>query len=234
MKNEASKTRTLDIAFVVDADLLKRLEVILKETSEALEYTITFSDGTSVHYGDMKGIIGLPNSDQRSIVSLIAGTAGEKSKSGFVSLKKDSPSLEYTIYGSQRDVVYFASQLDDWVSAIRQWYSPFISSESGSSGAGLFLIAALFGLPLYSWERISRLSPALDKAGAYHWVALPTVVAMYAAEYYMLRLFPRGIFAIGQGAKQNQFNIYIRTAVLGGLVLSLIAGVLANLITRHL
>ena len=130
MKNEASKTRSLDIAFVVTPDLLKRLAVILGETSDTLEYTAKFSDGTSVHYNKIEDVIGQPNSDERSIVSLIAGTADETVKSAYVNPKKnDSPSLEYTINGAQRDVIYFADQLDDWVAATRQWYSPFFSSK---------------------------------------------------------------------------------------------------------
>jgi hypothetical protein len=54
-----------------------------------------------------------PNGENR-------GTAGEGSqfKSAYVNLKaKDSPSVEYTINGTQRDVVYFADQLDDCVCA---------------------------------------------------------------------------------------------------------------------
>lgn len=77
MQNEASKTRTLNIAFVVTPDLLKRLAVILGETSDFLEYTVKYSDGTSVHYDKIEDVIGQSNSDRRSIVSLIAGTAGE-------------------------------------------------------------------------------------------------------------------------------------------------------------
>src|SRR5258707_11603388 len=129
-RNEASKTRTLDIAFVVNADLLRRLATILGETSDKLEYTVKFSDGTSVHYHDIEEVIGQPNSKERSIVSLIAGPADERVRSAYVNLKKNgSPSVEYTINGTQRDVIYFADQLDDWVSAVRQWYSPFFSTD---------------------------------------------------------------------------------------------------------
>ncbi len=60
MRNEASKTRSLDIAFVVTPDLLKGLEVILGETSDTLEYTVKFSDGTSVHYNKIDDVIGQP------------------------------------------------------------------------------------------------------------------------------------------------------------------------------
>src|SRR5882672_8305131 len=144
MQNKASKTRTLDIAFVVTPDLLKRLAAILGETSDSLEYTVKFSDGTTVNYNKIADVIERPNSDERSIVSLIAGTADEQVKSAYVNLKNSgSPSLEYTINGTQRDVVYFADQLDDWVAATRQWYSPFFSGESNPSGAGLVLFAVV-------------------------------------------------------------------------------------------
>lgn len=235
MKNEASKTRSLDIAFVVDAELLNRLAEILGETSDTLEYTVKYSDGTSVRYADMQEITGQPNSNQRSMVSLIAGTAGEKPKSAFVNLKKDdSPSLEYTVFGTQRDVIYFANQLDDWVAATRQWYSRFLSSEKTMSGGGALLFIAAIALPIYGLDRLTHFFPALGSKGPYGWLALPLLALMGFLEYLILRLFPRGTFAIGHGAKRHQVFVYVRNTVLGGLVLSVIASVLANWITKHL
>jgi hypothetical protein len=227
MKNEASKTRTLDIAFVVTPDLLKRLAEILGKTSETLEYTAKFSDGTSFNYDKIEDVIGHSNSDKRSIVSLIAGTADEAVKSAYVNLKKnDSPSLEYTINGAQRDVIYFADQLDEWVAAVRQWYSPFLSGSSNPSGAGLILGLALLVLPFYIWEHISRLYGAVGRQGSYSWVALPALALMGVAEYWILKLFPRGTFAIGQGEKRYQFFVYVRRTVLFGSLLSVLIRVL--------
>ena len=234
MKNEASKTRSLDIAFVVTPDLLKRLAVILAETSDTLEYTAKFSDGTSVHYDKIEDVIGQPNSDERSIISLIAGTADEAVKSAYVNLKKnDSPSLEYTINGAQRDVIYFADQLDDWVAATRQWYSPFFSGPSNTSGAGMVLVLIAFFLPLYAWDHIARLSAALGKNGSYQWIALPAIALMAVAEYWILKLFPRGTFAIGQGERRHQFFIYLRRTVIVGTLISVLVRVLWTLFTKH-
>src|SRR5712691_5229966 len=144
MKNKASKTRSLKIAFVVNADHLRRLGTVLGEASKQLEYTVGFSDGTSVRYADVEDIIKLPNSKEHSITSLIAGTPEEKNLSdiqympskgqmampstevavappstAYVTLRKsnpaEAPSVEYTITGSQRNVVYLGAQLDDWV-----------------------------------------------------------------------------------------------------------------------
>jgi hypothetical protein len=222
MKNEASKTRSLDIAFVVTPDLLKRLAIILEETSDVLEYTAKFSDGTSVHYDKIEDVIEQPNSDERSIVSLIAGTAGENMKSAFVNLKEnDSPSLEYTINGAQRDVIYFADQLDDWVAAVRQWYSPFFSGPSNPSGPSLILFITLVGLPLFLCARVAKAYPAtLGKGAPYQWLLLVGLAGLGVAEYWILKLFPRGTFSIGQGERRHQFLVYIRRSVIFATVLS--------------
>src|SRR5216684_2492173 len=137
MRNEAEKTRSLKIAFVVNADHLRRLATVLGEASKQLEYTVGFSDGTSVHYNDVEDIIKLPNSNEHSIISLIAGTPEEGNQTAFVTLRKsdpESPTLEYTLGGPQRNVVYLGAQLDDWVAAIRQWYS-FVRSFDAAGAA---------------------------------------------------------------------------------------------------
>ena len=242
MKNQASKTRTLDIAFVVNRDLLRRLAAILSETSNTLEYTVKYSDGTSVHYPKIEDVIGQPNSKERSIVSLIAGPADERAKSAYVSLKKNgSPSLEYTINGTQRDVVYFADQLDDWVSAVRQWYSPFFSSDTVGalnmptfSGAGAVLFIVAIFLPIYVWGRVSPIFlPNAPNGDWRSWVQLLALVAMWATEYYLFKLFPRGVFAIGRGEKQHQFVVFVRNAVLIGLAVSVAASFFVNWISKH-
>ncbi len=123
MKYEALKERSLKIAFVVNGDLLRRLATVLGEVSSNLEYTVKFSDGTSVRYPDVEDIIKLPNSSEHSIVSLIAGTPEGTEQTAYVTLRKSDPeasSVEYTISGQQSKVVYFASQLDDWIAAVRQ------------------------------------------------------------------------------------------------------------------
>src|SRR5258708_23590547 len=91
VKNEASKTRSLKIAFVVNADHLRRLATVLGEASKQLEYTVGFSDGTSVHYNDVDDIIKLPNSNEHSIISLIAGTPEAGNQTAFVTLRQSDP-----------------------------------------------------------------------------------------------------------------------------------------------
>jgi hypothetical protein len=236
MQNKASKTRTLNIAFVVTPDLLKRLAVIMGEASDALDYTVRFSDGTSVRYDSIEDVIGQPNSNERLITSLIAGTADETDKSAYVNLKKnDQPSLEYTINGTQRDVVYFADQLDDWVAAIRQWYSPLFSGtpDFPSVVAMIIILAGAFFLPFYALEHVSRLHPAFGKGGLYAWVAALAWIMWWIAGYWILKVFPRGTFATGQGERRHQFLVYLRRTVIFGTILSVLVRAFFIWFTPH-
>lgn len=232
MRNEASKTRSLKIAFVVNADNLRRLNTVLSEASKQLEYTVGFSDGTSVRYGDVEDIIKLPNSAEHSITSLIAGTPEEGNQSAFVTLRKsgpESPSLEYTLNGQQRNVVYLGAQLDDWVAAIRQWYSVGRSFEA----AGAFFALIVLLAPIFAWGYLFQfLFPQALRTLS--WVKSLAIVLLYVAEFGIFKLFPRGTFAIGRVAARHEFLVWVRRGVLAALAVSVIAGVIANLITRHL
>jgi hypothetical protein len=234
MENRASKNRSLNIAFVLTPDLLKRLAVILREASEQLEFTVKFADGTSVHYDHIEEIIEQPNSEHRSIVGLIAGTAGESTQSANVVLKgkyasAEEPSVEYTLSGPQRSVVYLSDQLDDWVAATRQWYS-----RAFLPGFAIPLVFVAFLLPLYIWDHTSQffLSQAQIKVVP-GWAKLLAVVLMWVAEYFIFRLFPRGTFAIGKGATRQQFLSSVRWSVMVAFVVSFVGSIVANLLTRH-
>jgi hypothetical protein len=226
MKNEASKTRSLKIAFVVNADHLRRLDTVLSEVSKQLEYTVGFSDGTNVRYDKVEDVIKLPNSDEHSIISLIAGTPEEGNETAFVTLRKsdpESPALEYTLTGPQRNVVYLAAQLDDWVAAIRQWHSFFRSF----SAAGFVLALFTFFGPLLVWDKVFRFLPGMVKT--WSWAKVLTVVLLYVAEFGIFKLFPPGTFAIGRGAARYEFLIWLRRAA-AALVASTIVGVIIKLI----
>ncbi len=231
MENRASKNRSANIAFVLTPDLLRRLAVTLREASEQLEFTVKFSDGVSVNYTNVEEIIEQPNSEHRSIVGLIAGTTGEGTPSVNVVLKSkfasgEEPSIEYTLTGPQRSVIYLADQLDNWVMGTRQWYSRAFSPPLAIS-----LVFGAFFLPLYIWSHISHYF--LVTKGLPSSVGLVAFGLMWAAEYYIFTLFPRGTFAIGKGAAHHQFLNSVRWGVLVGLIVSFVGSVVANLLTSH-
>jgi hypothetical protein len=226
MENEASKTRSLNIAFHADTEGLESLERVLSELKGAQEYQVRFSDGSTVKYLDVKDIVAQPNSGRRFIVAVIASVEGRAGHSAFVTVRDDpEPSVEYTINGPQKDVIYFADKLDDWIASCRQWYSPFFST------LGVVPVVAAIILPLYLAARISKVFPA--KTGPLSLLPLLVMIVVGLAEYWICKLFPRGTFAIGYGAKRHQRFTFIRNSVLVAFALSLVASVLANWLTQH-
>src|SRR5258708_28576243 len=119
MENETSKNRPLKTAFLLDATSLRSLQTLLSEIHGAVEYRVKFSDGTTIKY-DMDEIIDQPNAGTKAIVSITMSVEGE-GRSAFLGMRGDpEPSVEYTLTGVQRDVVYFADKLDDWIASCTQ------------------------------------------------------------------------------------------------------------------
>jgi hypothetical protein len=244
MKTEASKTRSLEIAFVVSASDLEQLENILREIGDTFEYQVRFSDGHTLQYHDIADVLKQQNSQTRSIVSVIAGVTGPGKRSAYVVLKdgKSShtsyqpfnnrsvslPSIEYTVNGTQKDAIYVGDKLDEWTAGIRQWYSVFDRSLMQ------FLLAAIiiFG-PIWLWNNAS---PYLFPSGfikSHNWVEGVTVIGIWVAVFLTFKLFPRATFAVGQGVQRHQFTTYLRNSVLGAFLLSTLASLLANWLTRR-
>lgn len=241
MGTEASKTRSLDIAFLLDAENLTQLENTLKEIGDAIEYQVKFSDGHTLQFRSAEEVLKQPNSRARSIMSLIAGVSGRGKQSVYVVLKDppkssstfgnsapSSPSVEYTITGTQKNVIYLGDRLDEWAAGIRQWYSVFYRGF-----LALVLFAAIVAGPIWLWNNASPhlFSPAFLKS--HDWLQGASLVSLWVGVYWLFKLFPRATFGIGQGVKRHQFFVYLRTSVLLGFALSSLASVLANWLTAH-
>jgi hypothetical protein len=181
---------------------------LLSEIHGPVEYRVRFSDGSTVKYLDVEEIVSQPNSGTRSIVSVISSVEGD-GRTAFLGLRGDpEPSVEYTLSGIQRDVMYFADKLDDWIASCTQWYSRFYTSNLGS------LIAVIvIALPIYFASRVEALySP---KGSAWHpYVMVLTLAGVGYVEYCVLKLFPRATFAVGYGARRNHWFGVIRVSVL--------------------
>lgn len=223
--NKADKNRALEIAFLVDAELLGRLAVVLSEVGKPIEYKVKFSDHTSVEYPDVEEIIHQPNTRQRSVVSVTANTPGERQESAYVVLRASpSPHVEYTVKGSQARVIYFGSQLDDWVAAIRQWYSPLYDY------AFLVVIFALY-TRFFLWQHVGShfLPVAIEQGKTDSWIRFLAILVMEIAGFSAFKLFPRATFAVGQGTKRDEFLKYLRNTIVG-FALAVLAGMLVSLL----
>jgi hypothetical protein len=56
---------------------------------------------------------------------------------------------------------------------------------------------------------------------------------MWIIEAWIFSLFPRGIFAIGQGEKRHQYLLWLRRTVIFGTLLSVAVRILWALFTKR-
>ena len=172
----------------------------------------------------MDDFISQPNAGDKFIVAVMASVEGE-GRSAFLGMRDDpQPSVEYTLAGRQRDVIYFADKLDDWIASCTQWYSPVYSSNFG-----LLIVVGVIALPVFFAGRVAKVFPP-GKGDWHQYLAGATLFGVGIAEYWALKLFPRATFAIGHGARRNQWFNVIRISVL----LSVAVALFKEWLMRHL
>ncbi len=225
MENETSKTRSLQVAFLLDPPSLRNLQTLLSEIKGSLEYKVKFSDGSTTKYSDVDEITKLSNAGKKCIVAIIASVEGRPGHSAFLTMRGDpEPSVEYTLTGGQRDVGYFADKLDDWIASCTQWYSTFYSSN-----VGLLVGVGLIALPIFLMVRMAKVFPS-SKAGWQSYLPMITLIGVSVGEYWASKLFPRATFAIEYGARRNRLFSVIRVSVLLAIVITL----LGDWLVQHL
>lgn len=223
MENPTTKNRPLDMAFVVDAEQLKQLNAILSEIGHGVEYSVKFSDGSTVQY-ELGEVLNQPNSTRRAITAISANVEGRGVSANVTLRENPVPPVEYMLSGPQNRVIYFADKLDDWTATTARWYSIFFSSASLQL---LPLISAL-AFPFVVASGLRHCFPTIT------WLPAAGLLAMIAGESCGFKLFPRGTFAIGDGLKRSKRLASFAGTYAAAFVLSFIGGILANLITRKI
>jgi hypothetical protein len=229
---QTTKTRSLNIAFVLEPASLQQLANILSESGGPLEYTVKFADGSSVTYPAIGEVVALPNPTKCSIVSLIAGTSASEFRAASIVFRKSpEPTVEYTISGPQQQVVYLAYKLDQWVATITQFYSRFYQPVY----AGLAIVFAAIIPPVLVWNHvIAHFLPNVPRETTpWHWQKSVSVVCMWVLLGAATKLFPTATFAVGQGAKRHETFKKVREALLYTIPSALILGVIAAWIYDH-
>jgi hypothetical protein len=97
----------------------------------------------------------------------------------------------------------------------------------------LYLLGAGFPLVVFYYTAYRIALHPFVSVGTGLALVIIAVVAVVIGEFYALKLFPHGTFAIGHGEKRHQVFTYLRNGVLVGLGLSVMGGVIANWITRR-
>ncbi len=145
------KSQTFKMAFLLDADSLRRLSDLLKENvldqievpkrayvtednevaykplyEKRINYSVDFSDDSSFETPSIEEVLNLPNSNRRRITSVSLSTPFMASKIRAEVRLRDSRygSVSYDLRGEDKEVLSLADKLEDRLPGLRQWYSP--------------------------------------------------------------------------------------------------------------
>lgn len=220
----------MKVAFVLDAEALRRLSVLLEEAGtigrqqvvglDAPQYTVQFADGVSVPFRDVEEVIGQSNAPDRPIVSLMAATLRGPAEGAYVVLRGEpDPTIEYTIRGPQKEVIYLGAKFDEWISSITQRYSFLREHSTATLTAAIFVPLILGGYVLL------RLFP--QQIARHGWIKGAIIFGAWILEVLSVRLFPPATFAIGHGKQRYKTLQTIRMLILVSIPVGIAGSVLA-------
>jgi hypothetical protein len=220
-----STSQSFDIAYVLDEQCLRQLDDLLKEFSPQIEYELECSDSSTFNYDSVEPIIKFANTSKRRIAKLIVRTPFGLAKPQtplkiYMTFEVSSflPPIYYSINGEDdKDVFYVVNRLGEFFATHKQWYTSLVDIIYFSSI--FLLLGSIFLIP----RIIQSLGRFPDQtSGIYISIALIIIPCLAVM---LNRLFPKSIFAIGEGVKRHErikTHRTILSTLLIGMFISLI------------
>lgn len=147
--------------------------------------------------------------------------------------------VSYRLTGEDKEVIALADKLDDHLIGLRQWYTPLTRFSFVLAFGAIYVLVFVLGtlflaanvlLPGVLYEELepsgSDSRPGVTSA----FVALfgLAIGLCWFLDWIRGKLFPVGIFAIGQGERYlKSLNLW-RVVTLTGIILPILTGLLVN------
>jgi uncharacterized protein YxeA len=226
---DASRTGHLGAAFVMhDADL-DALNRLLKDFGDDIEYTITGKDGISLTFTEVNKLRAFENPRKKRIVKFSARVVNrEPSRRAYLSLDSHwTQNVYVNIEGSQNMTTKLNEGISTWLDGMRPWYWWLARGNPLTFSILILLTCSLVFLNSWwgyrSGLRSSKpeefLLPPLVTGGSFWLVAMG-----------LMKGFPAGVFAIGQGKRRHDLSDRLRWLAVIGFPVSIIASVIAAVI----
>lgn len=245
--NKASAKIERKHAFIIDDQAITSLWKIFSDCGMTVEAAIKCSNNVVMNYANKEQLLEYPNEKSARIKSL--EITGKRDSSGNdVSLNFGEDSLE-TISGSiscdPPELNTVKDQVSQVLEDIRPRYSVFATfSEIGLMVIVMSVVLAVSG---YTLRDLARTTPqeatkkvVFTSAYATHvaLVMLGIVIAMFAIPFCVQKvreyLFPKHIFALGEGKLRHDSLVKFRWAILWGGMAVAVIGLGTALAVPHL
>lgn len=240
---KTSREERLTQAFVLTESDLKKLHYHLRKWVTSLSFRITSKDNLNREFLTLDEFLRFENLPKRNILSLrIQGNSRDPSVSLSATFTDDvSRNINISIEGDEVAVVSLSDLFEETLAGIRPWYSSLARANFYVIIYAIFLIPALILMLLIGFGMIKVIedSPSLSMTTAIKIIIkgmffglLPPFVG-FLLHKIQRPIFPMGVFALGQGAKRHRDKEMMRTVVVLGFLISLLASILVTLLFSH-
>jgi hypothetical protein len=228
---------------VVTPDDLLKLDSSFRTFGEEPSYEVECADGLTRRFSTVQELINFENPPLKDIRLLRI-----KSLNATISFENTWARVhaQYTAYnniwiyieGEEKKVLDLLRDFEDRLAAMKPLYS-FLNFLSPSILITLIWLpmVLLYIVPLIQWfqtKEFNLVTSGEYGAGRYLFLILPVLFLVLVLFFYNRgRLFPMAAFRIGQGEKRYNDKSFLRTVVLLGFGLNLLAG-LVTLILQSL
>lgn len=211
-------------AFIVERRFFERFAEVVASHGANLHADITLSDSSKIEKLTVPELLDFANMPHRAIIKI--ELAGEYRDPLRVSLtlindREDTP-ISYRVVGNDKDATYVSGEIEKLLANTFTWYSYFAAMPFTHQGVWFGVLQAIWLLGINAAVFLKNQIPAVPAAIALilSWGGYGTIVR---------RLFPVGIFMIGDGIGRAQALQRRRAKFFGFLFVTLILGIVVNI-----
>jgi len=241
---KATFNKSAKEALVLMADDIKKLFTTISDFADGAVIAIGCRDEIARYPKNMDDLLNYENSSQREIHTLrLAGISNDSSKSARLTVKNtlvgDSFDLEAT--GPEEDVARLTDKIQEILAGLRPKYGFLAKTNLFYLGIAFAVFIAITVVLLAS---IIPKTPASASTSPESWqsnaivtgisllVALGPIILGLVLELLKSKVFPLVTFGIGQGKRRHTFREYIRTVIIVGIIVSMVAGLITYRMTN--
>jgi len=235
-------------AFVIRPDDLEKLDSLLESLGQA-HYDAHCKDGRDRSFDGVAALLAYENLASREITSLTARASNYstgQSSSVTVAFHGNRPlygqNISVRISGRETVVDRFENGFEDRIAAMKPWYDPLarINFAWTFYWAIMFVSVAMgIGLTVAKWlhvyESANHRTATFGDIFTFAVVLLGTPIGVgVALNYVRDRLFPLGVFCIGQGERRHAGKEDLRRIVIVGIGISFVVSVVSGVLVAAL
>jgi hypothetical protein len=241
MSIEVSRIDHREWVFVLTEDDLSKLHQVIKNYADSIEYEIECSDGLARKLTDIKKLYEYENPPDQEIKSLTI-RASAQDHSLFMNIEfRNSEYNNVHIYliGSEKAVTKINRAIEERLIGMRPWYARFATIDFSSMALAvapvLVVIVALILILLTNNKPSSDFDPKPFAVATIFFMAFMAAIIAggWILDHLRRHLFPKAVFAIGQGAKRHAHKEWLRRTIITafiGLLLTSFASLFWSLI----